>query len=68
MDFSGCEMQDDGMCCVMREEEVTTLQKDPILGRELLLCARSYFCTAVCRKASVTEISNFHYYFNQSEK
>jgi len=31
VDFSGCEMQDDGMCCVMREEEVTTLQKDPIL-------------------------------------
>lgn len=24
-------MQDDGMCCVMREEEITTLAKDPIL-------------------------------------
>jgi len=31
VDFSGCEMQDDGMCCVMREEEITTLAKDPIL-------------------------------------
>ena len=31
VDFSGCEMQDDGMCCVMREEEITTLAKDPVL-------------------------------------
>ena len=31
VDFSGCEMQDDGMCCVMREEEISTLTKDPIL-------------------------------------
>jgi len=31
VDFSGCEMQDDGMCCVMREEEITTLTKDPVL-------------------------------------
>ena len=31
IDFSSCEMQPDGMCCVMREEEITTLQKDPIL-------------------------------------
>lgn len=31
VDFSDCETQDDGMCCVMREEEITTLKKDPIL-------------------------------------
>ena len=31
VDFSGCEMQDDGMCCVMREEEISTLTKDPVL-------------------------------------
>ena len=31
VDFSDCETQDDGMCCVMREEEITTIKKDPIL-------------------------------------
>ena len=31
VDFSGCETQDDGMCCVFREEEVTSLKKEPIL-------------------------------------
>jgi len=31
VDFTGCEMQDDGMCCVMREEEITEVVKDPVL-------------------------------------
>ena len=37
VDFSGCETQDDGSCCVMREEEVTTLQKEPLLGPDHLI-------------------------------
>ena len=32
VDFSGCEEDPDtGLCCVEKVEQVTTLQKDPIL-------------------------------------
>ena len=32
VDFSGCEADPDtGLCCVEKVEQVTTLQKDPIL-------------------------------------
>lgn len=31
IDFSNCETQDDGMCCVLKEESITTLEKDPVL-------------------------------------
>ena len=45
VDFTGCEMQDDGMCCVMREEEIQTLEKDPILEcthKEVEKCHYTY--------------------------
>ena len=32
VDFSGCKQDpDSGMCCVMKDEEIQTLEKDPIL-------------------------------------
>lgn len=45
VDFSDCEMQDDGMCCVFKEEETTTLAKDPILEckhKEVEKCHYTY--------------------------
>jgi hypothetical protein len=35
------------------------------LSPKRLNFASSYFCMTVCRKASATEISTFHNYFNQ---
>ena len=31
VDFSNCEPQDDGLCCVVKEEEVKGIEKEPIL-------------------------------------
>ena len=31
IDFSGCETQPDGMCCVFKESSVKSIQKDPVL-------------------------------------
>ena len=45
VDFSDCEMQDDGMCCVFKEEETTTLAKDPVLEckhKEVEKCHYTY--------------------------
>lgn len=45
VDFSGCEMQDDGMCCVLKESEIKTLAKDPILEcthKEVEKCHYTY--------------------------
>ena len=41
------------------------LNKYHFLGWELLACARMYFCTRVCKKASAMEICTFYRYFNQ---
>lgn len=45
VDFSGCEMQDDGMCCVLKESEIKTIAKDPILEcthKEVEKCHYTY--------------------------
>lgn len=31
VDFSNCEPQDDGLCCVVKDEEVKGIEKEPIL-------------------------------------
>ena len=31
IDFSGCETQPDGMCCVFKESTIKSIKKDPVL-------------------------------------
>ena len=45
IDFSGCEPQDDGMCCVFKESTVKSLKKDPVLEcthKEVEKCHYTY--------------------------
>ena len=45
IDFSGCENQPDGMCCVFKESTVKSIKKDPILEcthKEIEKCHYTY--------------------------
>ena len=45
IDFSGCEAQPDGMCCVFKESSVKSIKKDPILEcthKEVEKCHYTY--------------------------